>query len=48
MNVEVCGAPSRCLAVVDGLITFRDDDHVAATFGASLAGELGAQLDSVT
>lgn len=48
VNVEVCGAPSRCLAVVDGLITFRDDDHVAATFGASLAGALGAQLESVT
>ena len=44
INAEVCGDATRCLAMADGLITFRDDDHLAATFGASLAGALGAEL----
>jgi hypothetical protein len=37
---DVCGDRHECLAVIGGLITFRDDDHLAATFAGSIAQRL--------
>ncbi len=44
---EVCGDRAECLSVIDGLITFRDAEHVTSTFGASLADELEAGIQAL-
>ena len=44
---EVCGDRTECLSVIDGLITFRDAEHVTSTFGASLADELEAGIQAL-
>lgn len=40
----LCDATS-CPLVMDGLLVYRDDQHLTATFAAGLAGLLGASLD---
>lgn len=40
---EVCG-PRTCPAVVDGILRWRDQDHLTATFVATLDEPLAAQL----
>jgi hypothetical protein len=44
LNQDVCGDPPTCRTLIDGLITFRDDDHVAATFAGTLADRLKAGI----
>jgi hypothetical protein len=40
----ICPGKGRCPAVVDGMIVYRDDHHLTATFAASLAPILGERL----
>ena len=40
----ICPAKGKCPAVVDGMIVYRDDHHLTATFAASLAPILGERL----
>jgi hypothetical protein len=40
----ICPGKGRCPAVVDGMIVYRDDHHMTATFSASLAPVLGERL----
>jgi hypothetical protein len=40
---EVCG-PRSCPAVVEGILRWRDRDHLTATYVTTLAGPLTAQL----
>jgi len=44
---EVCGDRADCRTTIDGLITFRDSEHLTSTFGATLADELEAGIESV-
>jgi hypothetical protein len=43
---QVCG-PRICPAVVDGILRWRDEDHLTATYAATLAGPMGAQLEGL-
>lgn len=47
LNEEVCGDPADCRTIIDGVITFRDDDHLGATFSATLAPVLGQRVAAV-
>jgi hypothetical protein len=47
LRQEICGARAGCLSVVDGLITFRDAEHVTSTFATSLADDLEAGLEAL-
>ena len=40
----ICPGKGTCPAVVDGMIVYRDDHHMTATFSASLAPVLGERL----
>jgi peptidoglycan/LPS O-acetylase OafA/YrhL len=40
----ICPGKGKCPAVVDGMIVYRDDHHLTATFAASLAPILGERL----
>jgi len=40
----ICPAKGKCPAVVDGMIVYRDDHHLTATFAASLAPILAERL----
>ena len=44
LSAVICPTTGRCPAVVDGMIVYRDDHHLTATFSRSLAPELGALL----
>ncbi len=44
---EVCGDRAECRTTIDGLITFRDSEHLTSTFGATLADSLEAGIESV-
>ena len=44
LNDNVCGPMSPCSTQIEGLITFRDDDHLAATFAGTLADALEAAM----
>ncbi len=44
---EVCADRAECLSVVNGLITFRDTEHLTSTFATSLADDLEAGLESL-
>jgi hypothetical protein len=43
MRSAVCST-SRCDVVRDGIILYRDDDHLTATFARRLSDELGSRL----
>lgn len=47
LRSEVCGDRSDCHTVIDGLITFRDAEHLTSTFAGSLAGELEAGIEAL-
>ena len=47
LRKRVCGDRSECLGVINGLITFRDDEHVTSTFATSLADDLEADLEAL-
>ena len=47
LRKKVCGDRAECLSVVNGLITFRDAEHVTSTFATSLADELEAGLEAL-
>jgi hypothetical protein len=47
LRQEVCGDRDECLSVIDGLITFRDAEHVTSTFATSLADDLEAGLEAL-
>jgi hypothetical protein len=47
LRQEVCGDRADCLSAIDGLITFRDAEHVTSTFGSELADELEAGIEAV-
>jgi hypothetical protein len=40
----ICPTKGKCPAVVDGMIVYRDDHHLTATFAASLAPILAERL----
>jgi len=40
----ICPGKGKCPAIVDGMIVYRDDHHLTATFAASLAPILGERL----
>jgi len=40
----ICPGTGTCPAVLDGMIVYRDDHHLTATFSASLAPVLGERL----
>ncbi len=40
----ICPGKGECPAVIDGMIVYRDDHHLTATFSASLAPILGERL----
>ena len=40
----ICPGKGKCPAVVDGMIVYRDDHHLTATFAESLAPILGERL----
>jgi hypothetical protein len=42
---EVCGDRAECVSVINGLITFRDAEHVTSTFATSLADDLEAGIE---
>jgi hypothetical protein len=44
MSDVVCPGQGACPAVVDGMIVYRDDHHLTATFSASLAPVLAERL----
>jgi hypothetical protein len=44
---EVCGDRAECLGVINGLIAFRDAEHVTSTFATSLADDLEAGLEAL-
>ena len=47
MRRGICGDRAQCLSAIDGLITFRDAEHVTSTFAASLADELDAGIQAL-
>ncbi len=47
LRKTVCGDRAECLSVVNGLITFRDAEHVTSTFATSLADDLEAGLEAL-
>ena len=47
LRQEVCGDRAECLSVIDGLITFRDAEHLTSTFATSLADDLEAGLEAL-
>ena len=47
LRKKVCGDRAECLSVVNGLITFRDAEHVTSTFATSLADDLEAGLEAL-
>ena len=47
LRQEVCGDRAECLGVINGLITFRDAEHVTSTFATSLADDLEAGLEAM-
>ena len=47
LRKKVCGDRAECLSVVNGLITFRDAEHVTSTFATSLADDLEADLEAL-
>jgi hypothetical protein len=44
MSDVICPGKGKCPAVLDGMIVYRDDHHLTATFAASLAPVLGDRL----
>lgn len=40
LGTSICPDPSRCPAVLDRVVVYRDDDHLTATFAATLAPAL--------
>lgn len=47
LNDRIC-SPTRCEAVVGGILAWRDAHHMTRTFSESLAGAMGAELDAST
>jgi len=43
----ICPGDGACPAVLDGMIVYRDDHHLTATFSAALAPILGGRLPVV-
>jgi peptidoglycan/LPS O-acetylase OafA/YrhL len=46
LNDEICG-PERCMLSVQGMIRWRDDNHLTATFATALAPTLERELKRV-
>ena len=44
LTEEVCPGTGSCPVVIDGMIAWRDTNHLSATFSATLAPEMGRQL----
>lgn len=47
LTAELCG-PTACAAISDGMIRYRDQHHLTATFARSLAPAIGARIGSVS
>ena len=47
LSPEVCPGVGNCPVVIDGMIVWRDDTHLTATFAASLGPALDRQLATI-
>ena len=47
LRKQVCGDRVECRTGVDGLITFRDAEHLTSTFAGTLADDLDAGIQSL-
>ncbi len=46
LNSAICPR-ERCSPVIGGVLVYRDNNHITATYAATLAPRLGAALDRV-
>jgi hypothetical protein len=47
LRKAVCGDRDSCRTAIDGLITFRDAEHLTSTFASTLADDLEAGIEAL-